>query len=43
MRHYAKYILLLTATALTACSDNEADIPDDKSNLDPVGTVSTTM
>lgn len=43
MRHYAKYILLLTATALTACSDNEADIPDDKSNPDPVGTVSTTM
>lgn len=43
MRHYAKYILLLTATALTACSDNEADIPDDKSNPDPVGTISTTM
>lgn len=43
MRHYAKYILLMTATALTACSDNEADTPDDKSNPDPVGTVSTTM
>lgn len=43
MRHYAKYILLMTATALTACSDNEADTPDDKSNPDPIGTVSTTM
>lgn len=43
MKRYAKYILLMTATALTACSDNEADTPDDKSNPDPVGTVSTTM
>lgn len=42
MKRYAKYIMLMTATALTACSDNEADTPDDKSNPDPIGTVSTT-
>lgn len=43
MRRYAKYIMLLTATALTACSDNEPDTPDNNCTTDPVGTVSTTM